>query len=66
MNFLFAGLIGVAVVLVFMGLERLMRTDDPAFDARLRRYALREGTDSELGDAGGRGGMGAAMTAQMM
>ncbi|MBX5493293.1 MAG: type II secretion system F family protein [Chloroflexi bacterium] len=42
MALLLAGLLGVAVVLAFLGLERLLRNDDPAFESRLRRYALRE------------------------
>jgi tight adherence protein B len=38
-----AVLLGLGVVLAFIGLERLLRNDDPAFESRLRRYALREG-----------------------
>ena len=43
MPVLLAGGIGLALILVFVGVERYMRTDDPAFENRLRRYALRQG-----------------------
>lgn len=43
MPVLLAGGIGLAPILVFVGVDRYMRTDDPAFENRLRRYALRQG-----------------------
>ncbi len=43
-----AGGIGLAVLLVFLGLDRYMRTDDPVFENRLRRYALRQGAVADV------------------
>jgi tight adherence protein B len=43
MPILLAGGMGLALVLIFVGADRYMRTDDPAFENRLRRYALRQG-----------------------
>jgi tight adherence protein B len=55
-----AGGVGLALVLIFFGVDRLMRTDDPAFENRLRRYALRQGGAVEAADP-----RGAAMTTAM-
>jgi tight adherence protein B len=55
-----AGGVGLALVLIFFGVDRLMRTDDPAFENRLRRYALRQGGAVEAADP-----RGAAMTSAM-
>ena len=55
-----AGGIGLALVLIFIGVDRYMRTDDPAFENRLRRYALRQGGAADAADP-----RGAAMTTAM-
>ena len=55
-----AGGIGLALVLIFIGVDRFMRTDDPAFENRLRRYALRQGGAVDAADP-----RGAAMTSAM-
>ena len=55
-----AGGVGLALVLIFFGVDRLMRTDDPAFENRLRRYALRQGGAVEAADP-----RGASMTSAM-
>src|SRR5688572_3883010 len=62
MTFALAGGIGLALVLVFMGLERLMRTDDPAFENRLRRYATRRPGEVDFEDAQRQSAMTTAMT----
>jgi tight adherence protein B len=53
--------LGLALVLVFIGIDRIMRTDDPAFENRLRRYALRQGGGADVADPRG-GAMSAAMS----
>ena len=57
-----AGLSGIALILFFMGLERVMRTDDPAFENRLRRYATRRPGDEDLAEDSRQGAMASAMT----
>src|SRR5258708_6265533 len=64
MTIALAGGVGVALILIFMGLERVMRTDDPAFEKRLRRYATRRAGEPEFAEERGQSAMTAAMTAQ--
>lgn len=59
---LIAGGAGLALLLVFLGLDRYMRDEDPVFEDRLRRYALRQGGVSDPIDT--RGG-GASVTSKM-
>src|SRR5262249_33398732 len=58
---LIAGGAGIALLLVFLGLDRCMRDDDPVFEDRLRRYALRQGGASEPVETRG----GASVTSMM-
>src|SRR5205823_4297520 len=61
MALMLASGIGMALVLIFVGIDRYMRTDDPAFENRLRRYAMRQGGVADVaGDA-----RGAAMSSAM-
>jgi tight adherence protein B len=60
-----AGGIGAAVLLFFIGLKRLMDTDDAALEERLRRYASRQGGGAELGAGPARGAVASAMTARV-
>src|SRR5437868_1694731 len=62
MAFMLAAGIGMSLILVFVGLDRFMRTDDPVFENRLRRYALRQGS---AGDPTADGGGASAMTSAM-
>jgi len=57
-----AGLTGLALVMFFMGLERLLRTDDPAFESRLRRYATRRPGELDFVDEPRQSAMTSAMT----
>jgi tight adherence protein B len=65
MTFALAGGVGVALILIFMGLERVMRTDDPAFENRLRRYATRRPGEPEFVDERQQSAMTSAVTAQV-
>jgi tight adherence protein B len=60
-----AGGVGLALILIFMGVERVMRTDDPAFENRLRRYATRRAGETEFVEERQGSAMTAAMTAQV-
>jgi tight adherence protein B len=58
-----AGGIGLALMLLFVGLDRFLRTDDPAFENRLRRYAVRQGGGADpLADARGSAAVTSAMS----
>jgi tight adherence protein B len=65
MTIALAGGVGLALILIFMGLERVMRTDDPAFENRLRRYATRRAGETEFVEERQGSAMTAAMTAQV-
>jgi tight adherence protein B len=65
MTIALAGGVGVALILIFMGLERVMRTDDPAFENRLRRYATRRPGEPEFVDERQQSAMTSAVTAQV-
>jgi len=65
MTIALAGGVGVALILIFMGLERVMRTDDPAFENRLRRYATRRAGEPEFVDQRQQSAMTSAVTAQV-
>jgi tight adherence protein B len=59
------GGIGLALLLIFFGLDRVMRTDDPIFENRLRRYALRQGGPGEMAVEGRGSQMTSAMSDQV-
>ena len=65
MTIALAGGVGVALILIFIGLERVMRTDDPAFENRLRRYATRRAGEPEFVDERQQSAMTSAVTAQV-
>jgi tight adherence protein B len=62
MTIALAGGIGLAVLFVFLGLDRFLRSDDPVFEDRLRRYALRQSGVGELAGEARSSAMTAAMT----
>ena len=66
MPIMYAAAIAMALVLIFVGVDRLMRTDDPVFENRLRRYALRQSGGAEIAaETGGGSAMTSAMSEQI-